>query len=87
MTGEVELFDARANLELRNAVDHMIARGFQELLDAEALAERLTGFRLEEEILATYEADVGYLRSEEGIITHDIGFLSADRFAASTAPA
>jgi sarcosine oxidase len=70
MTGEVKLLDARANPELRNAVDRMIGRGFQRLLSAEALAERFPGFRLEDGMLATFEAEAGYLRSEEGIVTH-----------------
>jgi sarcosine oxidase len=68
-TGEVWLLDPNTKPHYREASDAMIARGFQELLSERDLAERFPGFRLGEGMRATYEANAGYLKSEEGIIT------------------
>jgi sarcosine oxidase len=68
-TGEVRLLDTALDPEDLAASDIMVARGFQEILDEQALAERFPGFRPGEGIRVTYEADAGYLRSEAGIVT------------------
>jgi sarcosine oxidase len=68
-TGEVWLLDPRINPGYAEASDAMIARGFQELLGEQELAARFPGFRLHEGMRATYEANAGYIKSEEGIIT------------------
>jgi sarcosine oxidase len=70
MTGEVRLLDPCVTPGAREVVARMIDRGFQEALDEQALAERFPGFRLGEGMLATYEANAGFLHSEEGIIAH-----------------
>lgn len=69
MTGEVRLLDEERYPADRAAVEIMAGRGFLEILSEENLAERFPGFRLHEGMVATYEANAGYLRSEEGIIT------------------
>lgn len=70
MTGEVRLLDPAITPRSREVTRRMIERGFQIALDERELADRFPGFRLGEGMLATYEAKAGYLRSEEGIITH-----------------
>jgi sarcosine oxidase len=70
ITGEVWLADLEANPRLRPGVASSIARGFREELDEQQLAARFPGFRLAQGLSAFYEADAGYLHSEEGIITH-----------------
>jgi sarcosine oxidase len=70
MTGEVRLLDEMRFPHELAAVKIMAARGFLEQLSEADLRERFPGFRLHEGMSATYEANAGYLRSEEGIITH-----------------
>lgn len=68
MTGEVRLLDPATYPRDHEASRRMIARGFQISLDERALRERFPGFRLPEGMVATYEANAGFLHSEEGII-------------------
>jgi sarcosine oxidase len=68
MTGEVWLLDPQTYPRYREASQRMIARGYQIALDEQELAARFPGFRLAEGMLATYEANAGFLHSEEGII-------------------
>lgn len=44
--------------------------GQRELLDEAALRERFPGFRLHEGMLASYEAEAGFLRPEVGVAAH-----------------
>jgi sarcosine oxidase len=44
--------------------------GQRELLDEVALRERFPGFRLHEGMIATYEAEAGFLRPEVGVAAH-----------------
>ncbi len=70
LTGEVRLLDEARFPADRAAVGIMAERGFLEVLREGELAERFPGFRLHDGMIATYEANAGYLRSEVGIITH-----------------
>lgn len=44
--------------------------GQRELLDERALRERFPGFRLHEGMIASYEAEAGFLRPEVGVAAH-----------------
>ena len=70
MTGEVWLFDAANRPELRDLAARTISRGFRQPLSERDLAERFPGFRLEDGMQATHEAQAGYLRCEPGILAH-----------------
>jgi sarcosine oxidase len=70
ITGEVRLVDPGNSQQKRANIAKLQQRGFVEVLDQSALAERFPGFRLYDGMLATYEADAGFLWSERGIITH-----------------
>lgn len=70
LTGEVRLLDGERFPDDRAAARIMVDRGYQEWLDEVELAARFPGFRLGEGLLATYEANAGYLYSEAGIITN-----------------
>src|SRR3712207_5779727 len=68
--GEVRLIDpARDERVAANAAE-LARRGLVEILDEAALRERYPGFRLYEGMLATYEANAGFLWSERGILAH-----------------
>jgi sarcosine oxidase len=70
MTGEVWLVHLESNPDLRPGVEAMNRRGLRTVLSEEELAERFSGFRLHDGVMATYEADAGYLRCEAGIVAH-----------------
>lgn len=70
MIGEVALIDAVANPGDGEAAVRMVERGLREALSPQDLATRFPGFRLHEGMMATYEANAGFLHSEEGIIVH-----------------
>lgn len=70
MTGEVRLLDSERFPADRQAVEIMAMRGFLEVLDEADLTKRFPGFQVHDGLCATYEANAGYLRSEEGIITN-----------------
>jgi sarcosine oxidase len=67
ITGEVSLGYQRAGREYRRFEDDPGAGGAREILDAAALAERFPGFRLYDDMLATWEAEAGFLRPERAI--------------------
>lgn len=70
LIGEVHMVDPDyypaypANAEL------MQQRGLWEILSRDDLAERFPGFHLHDGMLATYEQQAGFLRSEAGILAH-----------------
>jgi sarcosine oxidase len=74
MIGEVRLIhvdpaDPQAQAR-RTRAERMQANGFLDILDSAALAERFPGFRLHEDMFATWEQQAGFLWSERGILTH-----------------
>jgi sarcosine oxidase len=69
MTGEVWLLDLDAHPNYRVGVARSLERGMRVSLSERDLAERFPGFRLHDGVLAFYEAEAGYLRSELGIMT------------------
>lgn len=70
ITGEIRLVQPSAERGQRATAEEMQRRGFWEILDEPALAERFPGCRLHDDMFAAYEADAGFLWSERGIITH-----------------
>jgi sarcosine oxidase len=68
--GEVHLRDISGDTSKMATVERLAADGFWEILDNQSLAERFPGFRLHDGMIATYEAEAGFVRSERGIITH-----------------
>jgi sarcosine oxidase len=70
ITGEVRLVDTRMHPNHPGNIERMVAEGHWEVLDEASLAERFPGFRLDDGIVATHEADAGFLRSEAGILAH-----------------
>lgn len=54
--------------------------GRRELLDEASLRERFPGFRYHEGMIATYEAEAGFLRPEVGVAAH---LAVAERFGAT----
>lgn len=82
LIGEVALIDrgtssARRRLGVGNdAPDDALQNadltggGRREILDATALRERFPGFRLHDGLIATYEAEAGFLRPEVGVAAH-----------------
>jgi sarcosine oxidase len=74
MLGEVRLTHADPATEQgrqRHArAERMQANGFLEILDAATLADRFPGFRLYDDMFATWEQHAGFLWSERGILAH-----------------
>lgn len=70
ITGEVRLIHSSADAHVIDTTAELERRGFLERLDEAALRERFPGFRLDDDMFATYEADAGFLWSERGIIAH-----------------
>ena len=72
IVGEVRLLAGSdgSDPRYRSDAEEMQRRGFWEILDETELGKRFPGFRLHEGMIATYEADAGFLWSERGIITH-----------------
>ena len=68
--GEVHLRDISGDADRMATVEQLATEGFWEILDEQSLAERFPGFRLHDGMIATYEAEAGFVRSEQGIITH-----------------
>jgi sarcosine oxidase len=68
--GEVHLRDISGDAGKMTTVERLAAEGFWEILDEQSLAERFPGFRLHDGMIATYEAEAGFVRSERGITTH-----------------
>jgi sarcosine oxidase len=68
--GEVRLVQSDSDDRHGATASDMLRRGFWEVLDEPALRERFPGFRLYDGMLATFEADAGFLWSERGIIAH-----------------
>ena len=66
ITGEVALLGADSVRMLRASDDNELA-GTRDLLDEATLQQQFPGFRLDEGMLATYEATAGYLRPEEAV--------------------
>jgi sarcosine oxidase len=69
-TGEVWLLHEDGNPGYRAGVQDSLARGFRVILSDAELAERFPGFRLHEGMIALYEADAGFIRSEADIVSH-----------------
>ncbi|CAN5756399.1 N-methyl-L-tryptophan oxidase [soil metagenome] len=70
IVGEVRLIAQGKDPRYKSDASEMQRRGFWEILDETELAKRFPGFRLHEGMIATYEADAGFLWSERGIIAH-----------------
>ena len=72
IVGEVRLVAGSGGSDPRyqSNAEEMQRRGFWEILDATELAQRFPGFRLHDGMIATYEADAGFLWSERGILAH-----------------
>lgn len=70
MIGEVAIIDPVADPGDAAAAARMVERGLREALSPQELAVRFPGFLLHEGMIATYEANAGFLHSEEGIIVH-----------------
>ena len=68
--GEVHLVHLGERPDYRMVAEEMRAGGYWELLDESQLADRFPGFRLHEDMLATYEANAGFIWSEAGIRAH-----------------
>jgi sarcosine oxidase len=70
MTGEVRILDpASSPGGFRNA-GAMVERGFLEWLPEQELAARFPGVRPGEGMAATWEQNAGYIRCEQGVLTH-----------------
>jgi sarcosine oxidase len=70
LTGEVWLLHEAGNPDYRAGVEYSIARGFRVVLSEQELAERFPGFRLHDGMIALYEAEAGFIRSELAIVAH-----------------
>ena len=70
ITGEVRLIAEGKDPRYKANAAEMQRRGAWEILDEAELGKRFPGFRLYEGMLATYEAEAGFLWSERGIIAH-----------------
>ncbi len=70
IVGEVRLIHPGGDPHFQSDAEEMQRRGFWEILSETDLAERFPGFRLHTGMLATYEANAGFLWSEAGIIAH-----------------
>jgi sarcosine oxidase len=70
LTGEVRLVSAATRPDFAATAETMRERGHWEILDRAALAARFPGIRLHDGMIATYEAQAGFLRSEGGILAH-----------------
>lgn len=68
--GEVRLSHAASDAQFAMNAIELERRGFVERLDEAALRERFPGFRLYDDMYATYEANAGFLWSERGILAH-----------------
>jgi sarcosine oxidase len=70
LLGEIHLVDPASYPNYPADAEEMRQRGLWEILSREDLAERFPGVRLRDDMLATYEAKAGFLRSEAGILAH-----------------
>ncbi|MFW6075027.1 MAG: N-methyl-L-tryptophan oxidase, partial [Chloroflexota bacterium] len=68
--GEVRLSYESEDKKYGITREKIAADPYRELLSEEELAERFPGFRLYQGMIATYEAEAGYLRPEVGIASH-----------------
>ena len=66
LIGEVALLDAARP----RALADLTLGGRREVLDEAALRQRYPGFRMHEGMIATYEAEAGFLRPEVGVAAH-----------------
>jgi len=69
-TGEIWLVHEEGNPGYRAGIEASLARGFRVVLGEDDLAERFPGVRLDDGMIALYEADAGFLRCEAGIVSH-----------------
>jgi sarcosine oxidase len=69
-TGEIWLVHAEGSPGYRAGIEASLARGFRVVLAEDDLAERFPGVRLGDGMIALYEANAGFLRSEAGIVSH-----------------
>lgn len=70
LIGEVRLVHPNCNPRFGEIAGEMSRRGSWQILSHDELGQRFPGFRLTDDIIATYEADAGFLRSEAGILAH-----------------
>lgn len=68
--GEVHLRHVGGDSEKIATVERLAREGFWEILDEKHLSRRFPGFRLYDGMMATYEKEAGFVRSEAGIIAH-----------------
>ncbi len=70
MNGEVRIIDPATNQGYADNAGAMVERGFLEWLPAQELAARFPGVRPGEGMVATWEQRAGYIRCEQGVLTH-----------------
>lgn len=66
--GEVHLRDVSGNPERMATVERLQDEGFWKILDEQTLKDRFPGFRLHDGMVATWEKEAGFVRSEKGIV-------------------
>lgn len=70
MNGEVRILDPATNPGYFRNAEAMVERGFLEWLPEPELAARFPGVRLGDGMAATWEQRAGYIRCEQGVLTH-----------------
>jgi sarcosine oxidase len=70
MNGEVRVINPATNPAYFDNASAMVERGFLEWLPEPELAARFPGVRLEAGMVATWEQEAGYIRCEQGVLTH-----------------
>lgn len=70
MNGEIRVLDPASNPGYFRNAEAMVERGFLEWLPEPELATRFPGVRPGDGMVATWEQRAGYIRCEQGVLTH-----------------
>jgi len=70
MNGEIRILDPVADPKAAHIAEAMVAQGFQTWLSPQELAARFPGVRPGEGMRVTWEERAGYIRCEQGVLTH-----------------